>query len=329
MSNLDIKQCFLVNNDCYKQGRKIRPMGIIVHSTGANNPFIKRYVQPDDGILGVNANKNDWNRRGVSKCVHAFIGKDKDGNVRIYQTLPWDYRCWGCGSGKKGSYNNNYIQFEICEDALNDEKYFNEAFALAIKLCIYLCDKYGIFTHNVISHREACLRGYASNHGDCDHWLNRFDKNMDWFRSQIEDKDDKTTSSQNSASTPLSPTAISEIYEVKSGDSLAKIAQKTGVPWKTIAELNGIKFPYVIKKGQILKLSGKAPDKSFKVKLKDNMTIRKTPMVSSDNIVKKDGAKKGMVYTIVETNGTWGLLKSYSKQRNGWINISDKYVQRL
>jgi N-acetylmuramoyl-L-alanine amidase len=87
---LDIKQCFLVNNDCYKQGRKIKPSGIVVHSTGANNPYLKRNVQPDDGILGVNMNNNHWNRNGVSKCVHAVIGKDDNGNVRLYQTLPRD-----------------------------------------------------------------------------------------------------------------------------------------------------------------------------------------------------------------------------------------------
>lgn len=215
-NNLDIKQCFLVNNDCYKQGRKIKPSGIVVHSTGANNPYLKRYVQPDDGILGVNTNKNHWNRSGVSKCVHAFIGKDKNGNVRIYQTLPWDYRCWGCASGKNGSYNNYYIQFEICEDTINDEKYFNEAFTLAIKLCEYLCNKYGISINNVVSHREACKRGYASNHGDCDHWLNRFGKDMNWFREQIINND------------PVkAPTTSTRSYLMKGdkGDSVKKLQE--------------------------------------------------------------------------------------------------------
>ena len=38
---------------------------------------------------------------------------------------------------------------------------------------------------NIISHHEAHLRGYASNHADCDHWLGKFGKNMDWFRSRV------------------------------------------------------------------------------------------------------------------------------------------------
>ena len=73
----------------------------------------------------------------------------------------------------------------------------------------------------------------------------------------------------------------------------------------------------------------KIPTSSFKVKLKDDMTIRKTPMTTPDNIVIKNGAKKGTVCTIVETNGTWGLLEAYKVHRDGWINISDKYAQRV
>ena len=183
---MEIRQCLLTNNECYKQGRKINSTGIVVHSTGANNPKLSRYVQSDDGILGVNKYGNDWNHGRLSKCVHAFIGKDKNGVVRVYQTLPWDYRSWGCGSGKKGSYNNSHIQFEICEDALTDEKYFNEAFRLSIELCAYLSKQYNIPIKNIVSHQEAYKQGYASNHGDCDHWLKKFGKNMDWFRSEVE-----------------------------------------------------------------------------------------------------------------------------------------------
>lgn len=182
---MEIRQCFLTNNRCYKQGKKIVPAGIVVHSTGANNPSLKRYVQPDDGILGKNKYGNHWNTALISVCVHAFIGKDENGNVRVYQTLPWDMRCWGCGSGKKGSYNNNYIQFEICEDALSDAAYFTEAFNVAIELCAYLCKKYSIPVTNIVSHKEAHTQGYASNHGDCDNWLAKFGRNMEWLRSQV------------------------------------------------------------------------------------------------------------------------------------------------
>lgn len=188
---MEIKKCLLVNNSCYKKASKMVPKGIVVHSTGANNPYLKRYVQPDDGILGKNQYNNDWNRRGVNACVNAFIGKDKNGVVRCYQTLPFDYMPWGCASGKKGSYNYTHIQFEICEDALKDEKYFNDAFGVAIDFCAYLCKEYNISVDNIVSHHESYLKGYGSNHADCDHWLKKFNKNMDWFKNEVKAKLEK------------------------------------------------------------------------------------------------------------------------------------------
>lgn len=44
-------------------------------------------------------------------------------------------------------------------------------------------------------------------------------------------------------------------YTVVKGDTLSKIGAKTGVAWKTIANLNNIKFPYLVRVGQVLKLS--------------------------------------------------------------------------
>ena len=38
---MDIKQIILTNNNCYKANRKITPIGIFVHSTGANNPKLQ------------------------------------------------------------------------------------------------------------------------------------------------------------------------------------------------------------------------------------------------------------------------------------------------
>lgn len=198
---MDLRKCFLTQNDCYKEARTIKPVGIVVHSTGANNKTLKRYVQPDDGILGVNKYKNDWNHPGINKCVNAFIGCNSLGTVSVYQTLPWTMRPWGCGSGINGSYNNSHIQFEICEDALNDETYFKEAFKAAAELCAYLCKEYSILPIHIVSHHEAYEKGYASGHADCDHWLKKFGKNMDWFREQVNAILEGTKSYNNSEKT--------------------------------------------------------------------------------------------------------------------------------
>ncbi|MFR7566870.1 MAG: N-acetylmuramoyl-L-alanine amidase [Oscillospiraceae bacterium] len=183
-------EAYAKNNLCYKAARTMptgSPAGIIIHSTGANNPNLKRYVNAPE-ICGENPYRNYFDRPDSNVCPHAVIGKDKNGEVKAAKLLPWNVCCWGCGSGSKGSYNYSpaYIQIEIAEDALNDRAYFEEAFGLAADLCQRLMKNYPtIKPGNIISHKEACARGYASNHGDPENWLARFGKNMDWFRSQV------------------------------------------------------------------------------------------------------------------------------------------------
>lgn len=58
---------------------------------------------------------------------------------------------------------------------------------------------------------------------------------------------------------PAEPTPSGSTYKVKSGDTLSGIGKKTGVAWKTIASLNDIQAPYVIKPGQTLKLKTGKP----------------------------------------------------------------------
>ena len=178
-------QLIMTENRCYKAGKKIKPQGIVVHSTGANNPELRRYVQPDDGKLGTNLYSNHWNQSKGSKCVHAFIGELKDGTVAIYQTLPWDHRGWGVATGSKGSYNNSHIQFEICEDNLKNEAYYKEVFEKAAELCAYLCQQYNLPVNSIVDHSEAHALGYANNHGDVKHWLKKFGHTMDDFRAHV------------------------------------------------------------------------------------------------------------------------------------------------
>ena len=60
-------RCLLTESDCYRAGKNIAPKGVMIHSTGANNPMLRRYVQPAEGDadfdnlrceLGVNTNRN-------------------------------------------------------------------------------------------------------------------------------------------------------------------------------------------------------------------------------------------------------------------------------
>lgn len=187
---MNLHKLLLTNNACYKAGKTITPRGIMVHSTGANNPNLKRYVGPDDGLLGKNQYNNHWNTDkpgGRQVCVHAFIGKLADGTIATYQTLPWNMRGWHCGSGSQGSGNDTHISFEICEDNLTDAAYFNAVYKEAVELCAYLCKQYGVRPERpyLICHSEGHTLGIASNHGDVMHWFPKHGKSMDTFRVEV------------------------------------------------------------------------------------------------------------------------------------------------
>lgn len=198
-------QCFMRQSTWYKGAGKTTPRGVLWHSTGANNPYIKRYVQPDDNdphreelldLIGVNKNGNDWNHIDREAGVHAFVGKMWDGYVSTVQVGPWDKKAWGCGSGSKGSCNNGWIQFEICEDDLTSRAYFDAVYQEAVELTAYLCilyglDPQGIVKYNgvtvptILCHQDSYRLRLGGNHGDVYPWFNRYGKTMDDVRADV------------------------------------------------------------------------------------------------------------------------------------------------
>lgn len=177
----------LKNNDCYKAGKTFIPRGVMIHSTGANNPHLSRYVPGNDEI-GRNTGGNHWDMSGTTACVHAFVGKLADGSVGVVQTLPWNRRGWHAGKGSCGSANDTHISFEICEDGLQDASYFEAVYQAAVELTADLCKQYGLDPMKdgvVICHSEGHSRGIASNHADVMHWFPKFGKSMDNFRADV------------------------------------------------------------------------------------------------------------------------------------------------
>lgn len=199
MRKLTIYRHYFTDSDCYHEGVRQTSVGVQVHSTGANNPMLKRYVQPDDGRLGINLYGNSHNRPGVDVCASAYIGKLNDGTVAVYQTLPWDMRCWISGKGRNGNANRlGYMGFEICEDDLQDEQYFKEAvMSAAVNLTAHLCQIMGRTPDTVVSsyregdalavmdHSELAALGLSSGHADITHWLKQYGKQMDDFRGEV------------------------------------------------------------------------------------------------------------------------------------------------
>ena len=192
--------CMMTNSTCYKGTTKMKIKGVLWHSTGANNPWLKRYVQPTEGqyysslvqLIGKNTAGNDWNHISRNAGVNAWIGKLADGSITSVQTLPWNYTPWGCG----GACNDGWIQFEICEDALTDPAYFQAVYQEACELTAYLCKTYGIDpwgsvyfkgknVPTILCHQDSYKLGLGSNHGDIYHWFNRYGKTMNDVRNDV------------------------------------------------------------------------------------------------------------------------------------------------
>lgn len=191
---MNLHQLFLTKNECYQIGKTITVEGLMLHSTGAPNTKLSRYVGPDDGLLGANHYGNHWNQfrpDGIQVCVHGFIGKLKDGSIATYQTLPWTMRGWHAG----GAANNTHIGVEICEDGLTDGTYFRAVYQEAVELFAMLCKEFNLDPlKNIICHAEGYKQGIASNHGDVLYWFAIHGKTMDDFRwdvkEYIEQEDD-------------------------------------------------------------------------------------------------------------------------------------------
>lgn len=306
---MNLKKLIFTNNRCYKAGKKITPKGIMVHSTGANNPWLKRYVGPDDGLLGRNTGNNHWNMDNISVCVHAFIGKLANGSIATYQTLPWDHRGWHCGR----SGNDTHISFEICEDGLADATYFGKVYKEAVELCVYLCKLYGLSEKDIICHSEGHERGIASNHADVMHWFPKHGKSMDTFRAEVKaqlKKDEEKIASV-------------ELYRVRKSWGNAK------------SQLGAY---------SILENAKKNCPKDYKVYDADGVVVYDPVGMSNEfdpylvsvtasvlnvragagiTYKVKTTVKKGEVYTIVAEKNGWGKLKSGA----GWVSL--KYCKKL
>lgn len=286
--------CMQTHSTCYTQTRKMKVKGILWHSTGANNPTLKRYVQPYEGEanyneaiakLGKNTSRNDWNHINHQAGLNAWIGKFADGSVGTVQTMPWDYRPWGCGSGSKGSCNNGWIQFEICEDGLNDRAYFEKVYNEAVQLTAFLCKKFnldpmgtvnmgGVQVPVITCHNDAHKLGYGSGHADINHWFPKFGKNMATAREDVK--------KAMGAAAPVTPATTQ--------------APKPATPAPAVSNNN------------------------FRVRVTATaLNIRKGP---GTNYAITGCIRDKGVYTIVETKNNWGRLFSGA----GWISLA--YTKR-
>ena len=348
-------KCMMTNSTCYKGTSTMTIKGILWHSTGANNPNLSRYVQPSSNDanynklikqIGKNSYGTDWNHIYVEAGLNAWIGKLANGTVTTVQTMPWNYRPWGCGSGKNGSCNNGWIQFEICEDALTDSNYFNKVYVEACELTAYLCKLYnidpkgsttlnGVKVPTILCHYDSYFLGLGSNHGDVLHWFPKFGKNMETVRNDVA----KLMGSTPIQSTPEADSSKKVNYTVittddlncRKGPSTSYNIIKTyteGTQLTITKEQNNWGYTGLgwVSLAYTKKVTTTAPTKELPYLVKvtaDILNIRSGP---STNYKIVGTIKKGEVYTIVKKSGDWGYLKSGA----GWIHLgyTQKYVKK-
>lgn len=183
---MNLVQSIMTKNPCYTSGRKITVRGLMLHSVGCPQPSANVFIR--------NWNNSSFNRA----CVHGFIDAN-DGTV--YQTLPWNHRGWHGG----GSSNNTHIGVEMCEpacikytggstftcsDIATAKACAKRTYDSAVELFAFLCREYGLNPLGdgvIVSHKEGCARGIASNHGDPEHlWRGLgMGYTMDGFRNDV------------------------------------------------------------------------------------------------------------------------------------------------
>ena len=107
--------------------------------------------------------------------------------MAVYQSLPWNYRCWLSGNGPNGNANRlGFVGFEICEDDLTDPQYFAVVMDQAALLSAHLCTIFGFGVDRVADHAELHARGIASGHADIGHWLRKHGFSMGDFRTWVQ-----------------------------------------------------------------------------------------------------------------------------------------------
>lgn len=187
---MKLVESIMTQNPCYTAGRKITVKGLMLHSVGCPQPSASVFIK--------NWNKSTYN----NACVHGFIDAN-DGTV--YQTLPWNHRGWHGG----GSSNNTHIGVEMCEpacikytsganftcsDLASARAAAKRTYDSAVELFAMLCKKFNLDPlKDICSHKEGCVKGIASNHGDPEHLWTQLGMgySMDSFRKAVKAKMDE------------------------------------------------------------------------------------------------------------------------------------------
>ncbi len=188
---MNVKKNLLTQNDCYKKGKKITPVGMQLHTIGT--------AQNTAASLA-----SYWNQSGVEACVHYCV--DAETPDTVLQFLPDTYYSWADG----GFGNRNLITVELMESdsmkytygatyTVTNEANFKadvtRAYNTAVKFFASKCKEYGWNPTDklpnglyvVSSHDEGRRAGLSTAHVDPTHIWNRMGWTMDKFRADVKE----------------------------------------------------------------------------------------------------------------------------------------------
>lgn len=309
---MKITQDFATTSDCYRAGRTITVKGLMLHSVGCNQPDPKVFAR-------------FW-KNSDDVCCHGVLGADGT----VIQTLPWNRRGWHCG----GAANGTHIGVEMAEPSTirytggasfvdnnptATKKFVLGTYKTAVELFAYLCKMYNLNPLGdgvIVSHSEGYKRGIASGHADVEHIWNKYGLTMNQFR-----KDVKAAMNGGMVDTKPPVESTKNLYRVRKSwaDSKSQIGAYSSLENAKKACKDG----YIV-----YDESGKAvypkaendSDSTYKVRVSiDDLNIRTGAGTEYPTMGKYTG--KG-VFTIIETDGNWGRLKS-----GGWICL--EHAERI
>ena len=316
---VNITKAYVTKNTRYKKAEIIKPQGIVLHSIGC--------PQPKASVL-----LNSWANNSSQYVTHYVL----DDTV-IYHCMPDNYKCWHvCSPG-----NNKWIGVEMCEpkqikytkgakftcsNLSAAQDYARKTYANAVQLFAHICKKYGwnpqtaIYTHNYITVNKLS----NTNHVDPEHlWKGLgLPYTLAGFKNDVAKAMGSTPKVEDVEVTESKPSASnsSEMYRVRKSwsDANSQIGAFTNLDnAKQLVNKNPNYY--------VFNSSGKLvyPVQEKRVKITASLlNVRKSADMNSKVVTT---VPKNMVYTIVEEQDGWGLLKSYQKKRDGWISL--KYTQ--
>ena len=246
----------------------------------------------DDGRNYTAATIND-NMKSVR--VHFYVD-----DLRAWQNLELDSQNWSCADGN-GNGNATTIAIEcIMRNSYDAESL--KSMDNCARLTAFLCVKYNLTTDDVYTHT---------------YWLHMRDKDS---VSKCGDKDKICTTSHSYKTCP--------IFIIPQWDKFLALVNKY------ISEMGGkavVKPPIPSTSTLPTNTNITLP---YKVKVIDTdkagLNVRSGAGVNNPIVTT---VKYGEVYTVVSEvkvgSSTWGLLKAYKEKRNGWINLSNRYVEKI